>query len=502
MKRIKSRPPPHTRLHITTLLLLTTLYTCSNANPSQKDPLTKKDPLNRTQLDNYYVRTVSWDMVRPSVNSTTPDDAQSLFTPISLTRDSGPVQLVVDFSQKTSFVGLQKLNGNNMSDIGIPSCGDNNGCKVLSTTPTVASYGGFNYDTVEGEVRVTLDELQSLANNNDFAMKINLMLNKQADAPFQSSYGILGLSPNSDFLDYVSKAFLWENDTIVMKLWANGLLNGYKNDWWDPKYYDGSQLSFNLEANDSRVAKKLSEWMPMEPITETSKNWVIPSTTLKILRDKDGPLTIIDNQRACFYPNLPLTFYFKEPATGMGPYKTMLYAVNQHLCGQDTNCDTETPWRLQGYNLSLELGGQTFNLQPINYMWNDRKIIRPGFAGRNELFEAGGPCEGFDFAIGARFASQYSFNFKIGVKTKTIEFALSQQGGPDDLPPIKSIWIYIWLGGIGVVLYAMVYGFVFRVRKEYKRDPNDSSLTHEPDEEVGYRKARATEIDGLMQSDQ
>ena len=186
----------------------------------------------------------------------------------------------------------------------------------------------------------------------------------------------------------------------------------------------------------------------------------------------------------------------------MGPYKTMLYAVNQHLCGQNTNCDQETKWIKVGYNLTLELSGKAFKLQPINYMWKDSlaKIIRPGFAGMNSLFEVGGPCEGFDFALGARFASQFSFNFKIGVKTKEVSFALSQQGGPDDLPPIKSIWLYIWLGGIAIFLYSLIYGFILRIRRAKSGESEEDSLTKDQDIEVGYRKARATEIDRMMDS--
>ena len=514
----KAQITPSSRRHFafSVLFLLICLLEFTVSSSLTQSPKTEsflweekgdEEDLNRTELESFYVRKVFWDMVRPSVNATNPNEAQSFITSIKLTKDSGPINMVLDFSQKSSYVGLKKLGRNNMSDIGIPSCGDKNGCTVLSETLVEADYGGFSYNSVEGEVKIALDDLQSLATNNDYAMKINLMLNKQADAPYKSSYGVLGIAPNSDFLDYVSKAFLWENDTIIMKFWANGLLNGYTANWWDPKYYDGSQLLFNLPAKDSRVAKNLSEWMPMEPITPTAKNWVIPSTTLKIMRDKETPLVIFENQRACFYPNLPLTFYFKEPDSSPGPYTTLLHAVNQHLCGQNTNCDRETHWIHRGYKLSLKLSGKTFKLQPVNYMWKDATVIRPGFAAMNSLFEVGGPCEGFNFAIGARFASQFSFNFKIGVKTKEVSFALSQQGGPDNLPPIRSIWLYIWLGGIAIFLYSSIYWLIFRASKEEEedqnKDPQDSLLTQNLDEvaPVGFCNARRSEVDRVMDSD-
>lgn len=407
------------------------------------------------------------------------------------------VRVVADFTSPITFMGVKTVKGNKQGESGIKECTKDQNCELGD--PTTLNFRGKTFSNCyKAKLPIRLDGRQKLVDNS-FKSDIILYHLKNESSPYTAGYGNFGLRYDSPFFDYISKAFVWPNDKIHLKLWINSMNNPANMAWSDEGYYTGSQITFNALPDDlvPNFDPKDYTWNKVEFDSDTKKTrWGLNLGT--IYYGNDNKKLELSKGKVCFYPNSPLALYFKDKSK----FDTLSKTMNKDVCGTEAQCPTGTKYQKNKANrVNFDFPGSgsgmdRMSLNPRDCYYDTGKELKYGYAYDSSLFATGGACEGFDVAIGGRFFSRYAIYIRMGLKKEKPEFLLVRQISPDKGPPIYSILLYVWLGFIGLLLYGCVFNHVLRKREaevytggEQEDGNNFAKGTDDDlddDEDVGY----------------
>ena len=489
-----NRRAAYSRLALLTILLAVARISLQ-ADPApapSPSPAPNPDNGKKIPLKTWYIGKLRWLNDIPDEKNK--ERGQNLIALLFMPGSNGFLEVIPNFMSNINFVGLKEYNKKKYADLGVDECTADYGCEITNPKVYTAVYNQSSYSTIEGQVCFTFDQEQSIPSDMP-KMAVNLMLEPNKTAPNKYGYGNLGLGPGSPYWNFLSDAYVWPEAKIYFKVWMNPYDNGFTNDWWDVSYYDNSQISINLMPSNSTVTTSKAIFVPVG--SNMGKNgfaaWMLPTTTITAEpyqnSKKVAATTILTNKTACVLPDLPLAFYFKS-TDPENPYDKLSVMEYKAICnGNTTTCyPSGFYWMNKGLRINFTIGTQyKVWLDPKDTIWFNGTVVKLGFENYDDLFAPGGPCEGASVALGARFFSKYSLTLRMDTDLKNQEFALQHQRILDELAPIRSGWMYFYIGALTIFLYTMNFLWIFRERKVKQKvdekgevvpeNPNNVSLT-------------------------
>lgn len=372
------------------------------------------------------------------------------------------VQVVADFTSPVTFMGVKKVAGKSEGQSGIEECTSEQECELGEKT-TMTFKGKSYSECYKGKLPFRLDGRQTLSTNS-YKCGVFLCNMKNESLPHTAGYGNFGLRYDSPFFEYIAQAFKWPGNMIYMKLWINSMNNPEKMGWDENGYYTGSQITFN-----ARPEQLVANYDPDKSVWNSitfdndadKKRWGLDLGDI-YYGDNNNKVDL-HKGKVCFYPNSPLALYFKDKAK----FDALSKANNKDICGTEEPCKTGSKFmnnEARRVNFRFP-GSKDMSMNARDHYYDTGKgNLNYGYAHDAELFATGGPCEGFEVAIGGRFFSRYSIYIRMNLKKENAQFLLIRQISPDKGPPIYSIFLYVWLSFIGLLLYGCVFNHVLRKR--------------------------------------
>lgn len=346
--------------------------------------------------------------------------------------------LTPDFTSSTTFFGVQTFyNSGKISDWGLETCKESEYCQG-----TIEKTIDFKYDSIEMkafEGKIKLDILKDYFN-------INFIKSNKADTPFNQGVGVLALSPKSDFIKQLRLGNLQENENsnnieFKVKVPDDKLNTADAFSPMQEKIFDGSEINFTNEKVDFK-----SKF----PIIEGERAWGFGDMKITISFKNREKIEVLDNGSICIIPKLPFYFYFSDE----GKYTQFKNALNQDICGKNEECG-ESEFSEKNLDIFFVFNNNRKNtcvaiMKAKNFMYTENRKLKAGFGLNKEIFQKGGECEGYDFAVGRMFFSKFR-----------LKIHLNQQEGFYSLVDEEKISKSFW--SLGVILIFVFLALVFLV---------------------------------------
>ena len=382
------------------------------------------------------------------------------------------IRFKVDFSSTYTIVGVKNLTGFNGTNWGISNCSNKTNCVQASTYQPNANITYFSktFINYNASFPINLVVDKPLAKGAPMPAVQMFTVNKTAFYFYGGNgYGVLGLSPESNYLKHLFEAYTWPKDTLNIYFQVNTINTDLKKIYEHrPGQFNGTQLWFNAP-----TPKKLHPMGTTQKAVNTSFiSWAFQNITLSY-DHKPAPAPSKSNTKATLEEKLKASstitsYLFKNLSVCFAPdsrrlfslnnqyaYDQFTYAVNYALCGIKYGCN-RTADISKGLELKMDLGdGEVFTIKPHEYIVLGENKLNWTIGVDTRLFRQNGTCQGAQVAVGRRFLDKFAATLVVKQDTKTGDFTYSY--GLQDVRKSDggTFWIFVFIG-VGVVLLLVV----------------------------------------------
>ena len=419
---------------------------------------------------------------------------------------------VIDLNYETSFFGLKNLKDAAFADWGINAC-NGKGCTTDGVVKKDFSYWPTLYPDLQNinyvDANIVLRLNRHIAfNENSPTLPIKLLGSTQLKSPFtEGSIGAIGLAPNGAFIQYLKKAYTWNDDQITFQIDASKLDSKSKGFSNQAGIFSMNTISFALDLFapmiDLDIKPPELNSKKMVTLNAQSTKWTMPQVTMTVAKkvDSNDIFTIIDKKDLCFTPRVNNFFTFYNHQT----YLDFTKMVYNSICGKDDSCPSGSkqlnvaPIRVILNPLVDPEQKVTYPyiyLMPQDYIHDDGKKINIAVdsletLGDNmkSLFTAqcgikqGDANPSIAIALGRQFFNRVKVDFQIGVKDEKYKIGFEVKDYPEEAADFRVSMILL------VILAVSVLGFLLSVifkKKQYQEVSRAAMATQEEQKIKGF----------------
>ena len=313
-------------------------------------------------------------------------------------------------------MGAIQINSKGDGGWGIPNCYQGDGCDPGSEAKF--SSQGQNYTGTQASLPVSFKVISGPAQPENRKLEAILVefINGTSPYPFGRVNG-LGIGPRSTLWNFWTHAFNPGSQFVEFAVTYSATNKSISNIIGAPEgALSGSILTIYKQppAEKSKyVLNKLGQGFAL--------NWksfnISPKKNIKM-----APLSQTKNigSQGCVYPEG--SFYFA--VQNQQEYELFNKRINYILCKQETPCRGDDVDISKGPELSFMVTYEvsaaatistTAYIKPESYLIKKDGVVKPMVAHPDKLFDAGGQCEGADFAVGRLFLFEYELSYNIDI---------------------------------------------------------------------------------------
>ena len=273
---------------------------------------------------------------------------------------------------------------------------------------------------IKDRIRETTPQ-RALKQAKKATLPVTLLQTPKAQSPYPAGpFGQLGLGPGSPFFSYCrSKHNFDSTKEVEFVISYKASNNSIKKIVDRPKgTFSGSKLYLFPERNTQPM---------VFPLQSKDNHWVFTKTGFGAHQAEIGGNWIMGP--TCVYPEGKFYFSVKNKTK----YEIFIQKVNSETCGQKTTC-TKNINITNGPIIAFQQYGSDYlanSIAPSSYLMVDEGKLRVLVTQEDDLFAAGGPCEGSELAVGRLFLYEMEVGYYIdqtGTKGQYYAFSSNSIG--------------------------------------------------------------------------
>ena len=337
------------------------------------------------------------------------------------------------------------------------------------------NYLGYPYTVAELEVRYQLSKPKDPSQVIPFIKGVGLTEKGEAskDSFLLGEVGVLGLSPNSKFLQNIDSQRQSEDDTKVNFFLEYSIKNVEK--WWDST--EENSGAGNLVFYPSKDSlKKQGDLVASLKVQNTSDYWEVQGAKVFV---GENELDLGGKDTLCITNTRHYLFASRDT-------NRLRSFINKQVCGQDEDCPIDSIKQGAPF-ITIQIGTEqvTFSHHEYFYTTPNQPTFNQNIANLNE-WEEGRSCSGAaGIAIGRQFFKNYTIHVEFNPSSNgTNILNIYKNKVPRTLAnEERNIFIIIAAISAGFVLIIMIIKQVFIFKK----------LSAKPLTAEDIEKERATE---------